>query len=99
MMARFTRTRENFICDNCGEDVAGNGYTNHCPRCLYSKDVDIIPGDRASDCRAMMKPVGVEIKGGVYYVRHLCLKCGKTARCKTAPNDDWGAIIALTKEA
>jgi len=95
--ARFTRTKEDFTCGNCRTEVAGNGYTNHCPRCLYSRDVDINPGDRASDCRGMMKPVGIETKRGVYYVAHLCLKCGKTARCKAGPDDDFNAIIALTK--
>lgn len=36
----FTRVIEDFICENCGTEVKGNGYTNHCPKCLWSKHVD-----------------------------------------------------------
>ena len=39
---------EDFICENCGKDVEKSSYTarDHCPYCLYSKHVDINPGDR-----------------------------------------------------
>ena len=38
---------EDFICENCGKDVEKSSYTarDHCPYCLYSKHVDINPGD------------------------------------------------------
>ena len=64
MSATFIRKTEDFVCENCGQEVKGNGYTNHCPRCLYSKHVDINPGDRASDCGGLMKPVAVELRHG-----------------------------------
>jgi Zn finger protein HypA/HybF involved in hydrogenase expression len=46
----FKRTIEDFTCEHCGEQVTGNGFTNHCPQCLWSKHVDIDPGDRLALC-------------------------------------------------
>ena len=40
-----------FSCLRCGLEVVplSNGsYRNHCAECLYSKHVDVVPGDRAS---------------------------------------------------
>lgn len=72
----FLKTKENFICENCGYTTIGNGYTNHCPKCLWSKHVDISPGDREEVCRGMMKPIGIETKGGVAVkVLHKCTAC------------------------
>ena len=51
MGRRFTRTVGDFVCENCNTSVKGNGYTDHCPCCLYSKHVDINPGDRDCDCK------------------------------------------------
>ncbi|MFA5023297.1 MAG: RNHCP domain-containing protein, partial [Candidatus Paceibacterota bacterium] len=34
MSQNFKRQIEDFVCEHCGEKVVGNGYTNHCPRCL-----------------------------------------------------------------
>jgi len=36
------------------------GYTarDHCPYCLYSKHLDIFPGDRKNECKGLMKPIG-----------------------------------------
>ena len=71
----FQRTKENFICEHCGADVVGNGYTNHCPKCLWSKHVDVNPGDRAARCGSMMEPLRVETKGRAYRIVHRCTKC------------------------
>ena len=60
----FIRKTEDFICENCGAVVVGNGYTNHCPVCLYSKHVDRSPGDRAAGCGGLMEPVAVALKRG-----------------------------------
>ncbi len=64
--ANFQRTKEDFACERCGLFVRGNGYTNHCPQCLWSKHVDVNPGDRQETCRGLMEPVGMEIKSGEY---------------------------------
>lgn len=95
-MKRFTKQIENFTCAHCGADVLGNGYTNHCPKCLYSKHVDNNPGDRQSKCFGMMRPISVESRGGEFIITHKCEKCGKTIKQKASENDDMDTIIALS---
>lgn len=97
MQKIFQRRVEDFICENCGAFVKGDGYTNHCPVCLHSKDVDINPGDRASECHGMMTPVSVELKKDMYVILHKCLKCGKERKNKCSANDNFDAIIKITK--
>ena len=52
---------EEFVCDNCGKMVNKLNYTarDHCPFCLYSKHVDINPGDRLNKCRGLLKPIDI----------------------------------------
>jgi Zn finger protein HypA/HybF involved in hydrogenase expression len=96
-MAKFTRTIEDFVCEYCGFNVSGSGYTNHCPKCLYSKHVDINPGDRMNACGGTMEPVGVEFVRGDYILIHQCQKCGQQKRNKISPADDFNAVILLAK--
>lgn len=93
---RFTKTKEDFVCERCGHEVFGNGYTNHCPRCLWSKHVDINPGDRNATCNGMMKPVAVEKKGEQYRIIHTCTVCGHQKKNKTAPNDAFEVLVTLS---
>ena len=65
---RFTvrGTNHGFTCAHCGAEVrplANGSVRNHCPVCLYSLHVDVQPGDRASDCHGLLRPVGVEQSG------------------------------------
>jgi len=93
----FICKKEDFICQVCGNKVAGTGYTNHCPRCLWSKHVDKKgPGDRLSPCQGLMKPVGVETKGGQYLIIHQCQKCAKKTKNKAAENDNFEALLKLS---
>lgn len=92
----FTRTTENFVCDHCGHEVIGNGYTNHCPACLWSKHVDIHPGDRASTCRGLMQPVSVTQKNGEQRLLHRCVLCGHEKNNVVAANDSVDALIAVS---
>jgi hypothetical protein len=78
---------------NCGQSVVGNGYTNHCPRCLWSVHVDVHPGDRAAGCRAPMRPVAVEYERDRFVVVHECVACGATRRCRAADTDDVRAFF------
>jgi hypothetical protein len=71
----FIKNKEDFICVNCGFENNGNGYTNHCCMCLFSKHVDIDPGDRLNLCLGLMKPVYVSYTNKDKYVIHKCLKC------------------------
>ncbi|MCL1902358.1 MAG: RNHCP domain-containing protein [Alphaproteobacteria bacterium] len=97
-MKKFTRNIEDFTCLNCGRAVAGNGYTNHCPECLYSRHVDINPGDRASSCGGAMRPIGVETTGGTNIIIHKCEKCGHVMRIRANDNDNMIAIIKLSAD-
>lgn len=97
MVKRFSRWVEDFICENCQQPVKGNGYTNHCPHCLYSKHVDIYPGDRKATCQALMEPIAVEVKGDQYILVHRCLKCQKIKRNKSAEQDHFEALLNVMK--
>ena len=95
MSSRFTRTREDFVCEHCGESVHGDGYTNHCPRCLWSKHVDVTPGDRAADCGALMRPVAVVTAGGRLVLVQQCTACDHTWRNRVADQDDQDLLHTL----
>jgi rubrerythrin len=90
----FKKTIEDFKCGHCGTLTQGSGYTNHCPNCLWSKHVDISPGDRAEKCAGLMEPIDLEAGKNDFILIHRCQKCGALSRCKTAKND---SIEALTK--
>jgi len=94
-MKKFQRRIEDFMCAKCGAEVAGDGYTDHCPRCLWSKHVDTNPGDRASACLGMMKPVAIEGATPAYAILYQCERCPHTHRVKVHRRDDVNAIIAL----
>lgn len=91
----FTRRREDFSCLRCGTPVRGNGYTNHCPRCLWSRHVDVNPGDRAADCGGAMEPVGALSEPEGIVVVHRCTVCGHIRRNRGAADDDRDALLAL----
>lgn len=93
---KFRKKIEDFVCENCGAAVKGNGFTNHCPRCLYSKHVDIFPGDRAEACGGLMKPIMTGESGGEWFIIHKCQKCGKEQKNKTSKDDDFDEIISLS---
>jgi len=95
-MKKFTRTIEDFVCENCGTNVKGNGYTNHCPLCLYSKHVDINPGDRAAECGGLMKPVAISPKADYYIILHRCQRCGYEKSNKSAPEDNFEVLIKIS---
>ncbi|MGH3981064.1 MAG: RNHCP domain-containing protein [Pseudonocardiaceae bacterium] len=93
--ARFARRREDFTCLHCGTQVRGSGYTNHCPACLWSRHVDVAPGDRAADCGAAMQPVGALSEHDGLVVVQRCVACGHTWRNRIATADDRDAVLAL----
>ena len=95
MSPQFTRTIEDFICGYCGFAVRGNGYTNHCPQCLYSCHVDVNPGDRLAECGGLMKPLRLEMKGQEYSIVHHCEICGFERKNKVVPEDNYEAVLAL----
>jgi len=90
----FRRKIEDFVCGHCGEQVSGNGYTNHCPACLWSRHVDESPGDRAEHCLGLMRPESVILEKGEYIISHVCEACGAKRRVKSSPSDDISGYLA-----
>lgn len=97
MSQKFRRMIENFVCEFCNSSVIGDGYTNHCPVCLYSKHVDNYPGDRESVCQGMMKPMEVEIKNHNLSIIHTCMKCGYQKKNKLSLDDNREVVFQLLK--
>lgn len=97
-MKTFQKKTEDFLCEKCGFSVQGNGYTNHCPKCLYSKHVDIYPGDRQAICEGLMEPIdgGKDDRGE--YLIHQCQDCGHKKRNKLSMDDSFDAFIVVVKK-
>ena len=97
-MKQFTMRDENFICENCHKEVKTLGYTarDHCPYCLYSKHVDINPGDRNNPCKGLLKPIGIEKFKDTYKILYKCEKCHQSHKNIVAKDDDMNAIIKIS---
>lgn len=89
---------ETFICENCDKEVPKLGYTarDHCPYCLYSKHLDINPGDRKNSCQGLMKPIGIEKYKKSYKIIYNCNKCHTIHRNIMANDDNFDLIIYLS---
>ncbi len=96
MAKKFTRKIEDFVCEHCGQEVKGDGYTNHCPKCLWSKHVDVNPGDRLATCGGMMRPIAGEKDGTKMMIRHKCQKCGFERRNSLDEKDDFDAFVKIS---
>ncbi len=103
---RFSAGDGGFVCANCARTVLPLGRTarNHCPFCLCSLHVDILPGDRANPCGGVMDAVAAEVdaRRGIVLL-HRCRKCGQVTRNRaaygpefTVQPDDVDLLIALT---
>ena len=75
--------------------MRGTGYTNHCPQCLWSKHVDISPGDRGEKCQGLMEPVRVEGTVQAYVIIHRCTVCQKERRNRVSAADSADALVQL----
>jgi hypothetical protein len=92
---KFQRRPEDFVCEKCGAEVKGSGYTDHCPKCLVSKHVDNNPGDRASECRAAMLPIRTHYRDGSFIITYKCSGCGKIKEIKAAADDNEELLFGL----
>ena len=89
-----------FICIHCGAPVAavacGTRHRNHCPHCLWSRHVDMRPGDRSCLCKGAMEPITLWQKGdGEIMVIHRCTHCGTIKANRCAGDDDQQALYDL----
>jgi DNA-directed RNA polymerase subunit RPC12/RpoP len=98
MSAKFKKVIEDFVCDNCGKKVKGDGYTNHCPHCLWSKHVDINPGDRANKCGGLMEPIYAEMIRSGHDIAYRCVKCGEIKHNRSHKNDDFETILKIVQK-
>ncbi|WP_414731553.1 RNHCP domain-containing protein [Williamsia sp.] len=96
---RFSRRVEDFDCERCGEHVVGNGYTNHCPSCLWSKHVDVNPGDRAAECLGQMAPIEILANSRGWKIVHECQRCGAIRRVKSVEADSVDSLADVMSGA
>ena len=95
---KFKEIDEGFICENCNKKVSPLGYTSrdHCPYCLYSKHVDILPGDRSNNCCGLLKPIGVEKFKNSFKIIYKCEKCHNEHKNIICDDDNMDLIIKLS---
>ena len=98
-MKRFNMIDENFTCENCKKEVKKLGYTarDHCNYCLYSKHVDILPGDRKNTCMGLLKPIGIEKYKDTFKIIYQCQKCHQIHKNIMATDDNMDVIINISK--
>lgn len=93
------RRDESFTCIHCGCLVIPLGVSDrdHCPSCLRSLHVDVVPGDRENPCGGVLDPVGGEVAGGRVTLVYRCRRCGGAHRVKAATDgeqpDNWEWIV------
>ncbi len=92
---------ETFRCRHCrrmvGPTISGGRHRNHCPTCLYSLHVDgKTPGDRRSECRSLMEPIGLYTRlSGEQVIVHRCLGCGFIRFNRVAADDNPVVVMEL----
>ncbi|MBR6690213.1 MAG: RNHCP domain-containing protein [Bacilli bacterium] len=97
-MKKFNMIDESFICENCNKTVEKLEYSarDHCPYCLYSKHVDINPGDRANECKGLLEPISIEKFKNTFKIVYKCKKCNQLHKNIVANDDNFDLIIELS---
>jgi hypothetical protein len=96
---------EAFDCVRCGAHVpcGGRRPRDHCPSCLHSLHVDIVPGDRAAGCGGVLVPTGVAPSPKGLVIAYRCDRCGMERRNRVlddvVPPDDAVAVRNLLVRA
>jgi hypothetical protein len=92
--------RPSFTCEHCGAEVprvgGGTQHRNHCPRCLYSRHLDVVPGDRSAACGGVMEPIAVWVRrGGEWAIVHRCRACAHLSSNRIAADDNEMLLLSL----
>lgn len=98
-MKKFIMKDEVFSCEHCGKKVDKLEYSarDHCPFCLYSKHVDLFPGDRKNNCQGLLEPVGIEKFRHTFKIIYRCVKCKQLHKNIMAKDDNMDLVISLSK--
>jgi hypothetical protein len=94
----FIKRVEDFTCIECGFVVQGNGFTNHCPRCLHSVHVDREPGDRLELCGGVMEPVAIQGSSPNYQIIHECRSCKVRRVVRLSGDDDMDRVVLVIEK-
>ena len=99
-MKRFNMIDEEFICEYCGKKVSKLNYTarDHCPYCLYSKHVDIMPGDRKNECCGLLVPISIERHKNTYKIVYKCNNCKQIHKNIIANDDNFDEILKIMQK-
>ena len=77
-------------------DALGTAHRYHCPNCLWSRHLDDSPGDRAADCRSLMEPIAIAVRGdGEWVIVHQCGGCDELHLDRTAGDDNPIVLLRL----
>ena len=100
MKKKFFEIDEEFICENCGKKIKPLGYScrNHCPYCLHSIHIDIMPGDRQNTCLGDLVPIDIEKYKNTYKIIYKCLKCGQIHKNIMATDDNFDLMIKIMQD-
>ena len=79
-----------FQCHYCHATVPKGGamIRDHCCFCLRSLHLDLIPGDRSSECKGIMQPQHFEYQSGTVWIHYSCSKCSHVWRVRAHPDDN-----------
>ena len=106
-MSRTSRTRgsrhrspSTFRCRRCRLDVPtdapGTAHRNHCPSCLWSRHLDLAPGDRAASCASSMEPIAVTVRhDGEWALVHRCTGCDAMRVNRVAGDDNPRTLMQI----
>ena len=97
-MKNFVKNDSGFVCAVCGRAVEPLKYSSrdHCPFCLCSLHVDVLPGDRQNSCLGVLVPIDVtqNAKKG-YIIKYKCAKCGEFHNNKAAEDDNFSTLLKI----
>jgi len=97
---RFNMIDEEFVCEHCKKNVPKLNYSarDHCLFCLYSKHVDVNPGDRMNNCGGLLEPIDIEKYKNTYKIIYKCKKCNDVVKNIVANDDNFDLICLISSK-